>query len=199
MRPLPHRAAALLLIAALAAGCGGDDDPAAAPTSPVTSSAAPSQTSSPGAGEPLGSPVVPEGQDPQDFRAEVALDDGARVAAYLVAGTGLVVQVRPAGQDDWSAPATLVESSEDPCQGVELQQAGGTVALTAGFGLYCYDGEPPQQVVAAALAGVTDAWDVRTIDDVDDFESVTVAGDGGRVDFDGSGGTITWTKGRGFD
>lgn len=198
MRPLPDRVAALLLVAALSAGCG-DDGPDATPASPSGTSGASSQSSSPGAGEPLGSPVVPEGQDPQDFRAEVALDDGARVAAYLVAGTGLVVQVRPAGQDDWSAPATLVESAEDPCQGVELQQAGGTVALTAGFGLYCYDGEPPQQVVAAALAGVTDAWDVRTIDDVDDFESVTVADDGSRVDFDGSGGTITWTEGRGFD
>lgn len=199
MRPLPLRAAALLLIASFAAGCGGDDDPVATPTSSGATSAAPSQGASPGSERSLGSPVVPDGQDPQDFRAEVELDDGARVAAYLVAGTGLVVQVRPAGQDDWSAPATLVESSEDPCQGVELQQAGGTVALTAGFGLYCYDGEPPQQVVAAALAGVDDAWDVRTIDDVDDFESVTVADDGSRVDFDGSGGTITWARGRGFD
>ncbi|MCX6407870.1 MAG: hypothetical protein NTV28_13205 [Propionibacteriales bacterium] len=188
------RAVSLVLLGCLAAGCGGGAEPE------PTASAPPASTvpAASGSGHELGSPVVPDGQDARDFRAQAELDDGRRVAAYQVAGTGLVVQVRSAGETSWSAPTTLVGSTEDPCQGVELEQAGGTVALTAGFGLYCYDGEPPQQVVAAVLGEGDDAWAVRTIDDVDDFTAVKVAEDGRRVDFEGGGGTITWRPSSGF-
>jgi hypothetical protein len=205
-----------LLLALFLTGCSGGDDPASpgagpartttAPSANGTSAPKPSPTGPPtapaggGATSTLGTPRVPDQWSPADFRGELTTADGRRVVAYHVLGTGLVVQVRPPGAAGWTAPLTLVPSKDDPCQGVRLRSAAGTVALTAGFGLYCYDGEPPRRVVAAVLAGPGDgSWDVRTIDDVDDFRSVEVSRTGAQVDFEGDGGTLTWRRGDGFD
>jgi hypothetical protein len=215
---MTRRAPALaLLLALLLTGCSRGEDraaPAPGPTTapdPTTSATTPapaqpsasgSSTSPPsgGATSTLGTPRVPAQWSPADFRGEVTTADGRRVVAYHVGGTGLVVQVRPAGASGWTPPRTLVASKDDPCQGVTLRTGAGTVALTAGFGLYCYDGEPPRKVVAAVLDGSGDgSWDVRTIDDVDDFRSVQVDRSGAQVDFEGDGGTLTWRRGDGFD
>ncbi|MCK1795575.1 hypothetical protein MTQ01_06040 [Streptomyces sp. XM4193] len=117
------------------------------------------------------------------YESTLELSDGGRVHVRLVEGTGVQERHRAAGAQEWSSWKTLYKSKEDRCQGVELEEVNGTVSLIADFGLYCSDGEPPQESVAAVGTGDLTKWAVDMTEGFDGWQDVSIRDDGSKVLF----------------
>lgn len=112
-------------------------------------------------------------------------------------GSRLMEQHRAAGGDRWTDPQVVSEpGDEDPCQGIELVEDDGLVAVIADLGAYCYDGEPPMSSVAAVGTGDLTAWDVHVTRGFDGWTEVVPTDDGFR--WTGGDAELTWTLGDGF-
>lgn len=137
------------------------------------------------------------------YDSTLKLKDGRTVQVRLVEGTGVRERHRAAGSDKWSAWQTLFLSDQDRCQGVDLEEANGTVSLIADFGPYCSDGEPPQESVAAIGAGDLTKWEVDTTEGFDGWADASINDDGDRAVFlynsDSGLYTLRWATGEGFE
>ncbi|MER6959783.1 hypothetical protein [Streptomyces sp. NPDC000618] len=138
------------------------------------------------------------------FDEEIELSDGRRVGMAYVAGRGLVERHRDADSTAWSAPNVVYATATDRCQSLTLKEFDGTVAVIADWGVYCYDGEPPTESIAAV--GTTDLarWDTNLTRSFDGWTKVTAegGGDSRRLLFTrGSTESLTrlgWTRSGGF-
>jgi hypothetical protein len=151
-------------------------------------------------GEPekIDSRVVSESED----HMVIELKDRRRVSLEYVRKKGLVERHRPAEGGGWSAPKTVHETETEPCQGIDARAHGGTVTVTADWGLYCSDGEPPQESVAAVGVGSLAEWDTDLTEGFDGWPPAKIYDGGDEVRFvdkrwDGTT-TLTWKKGSGF-
>ncbi|NBE54085.1 hypothetical protein [Streptomyces boluensis] len=137
-----------------------------------------------------------------DDEAVVELSDGRRVSLHYEDGTGLLERHQKAKGAPWSQSRTVHATKTEPCRGIDLKARRGTVTVRAGFGPYCRDGEPPAQAVAAVGTGRFDAWDTHISRDLDGWERVGIAADGGAVTFRSaswsSTTTLPWRAGEGF-
>ena len=177
-----------LATAALVAGCGtasGADDG----TEQAGSKRLPRQ--------------YPTGSAEGEYQATLQLEDGRQVTVRLVEGTGVQERHRASASASWSAWQTLYETDTDRCQHVELQEVSGTVALTADFGRFCSDGEPPTESVAGVGTGDLTDWDIDVTEDFDGWQDTSITDDGTRVVFlyDSDAGLYyqRWGYGTGFE
>ncbi|WP_070019998.1 hypothetical protein [Streptomyces nanshensis] len=151
-----------------------------------------------GTPEKIDSKVIGEGDD----HIVIELKDKRRVSLKYADGKGLVERHRAAGGGDWSAPRTVHKTKTEHCQGIDARAHGGTVTVTADWGLYCSDGEPPQESVAAVGTGHLTAWDTDLTEGFDGWPPAKIYDGGDEVRFvdkrwDGTT-TLTWKKGKGF-
>ncbi|VXB77579.1 hypothetical protein [Nocardioides sp. AX2bis] len=136
----------------------------------------------------------------EDYEALLELPDGRAVLLRYAPGGGSLLEQHYSPQDDaWTSPQVLVESTEpDPCQGIDLTTDGdGLVAAVADFGLYCYDGEPPQQSLALASDGDLTEWDVDSTEGFDGWTDLAAV-DGTATWRGGQGERLTWNAADGF-
>jgi hypothetical protein len=186
----PPALAGLLLLATVAA-CGGQEPTIARATpAPATSTAPPKS-------EPRKSDIPWHGTgDP--YNAMVTLDDGRRVAMHYRRGKGLYEQHSGPRAGEWTKPHLIYGTKTEACQGVHLRAFGGTVTAVADFGVYCSDGEPPTESVAAVGVGSLRSWEHHLTRSFDGWERVS-AGDGGkRVTFRRGSATLRWSRSGGF-
>lgn len=135
------------------------------------------------------------------FEETVTLADGRRVAMHYKRGQGLFEQHHIPHAGGWTRPRLIYRTKTDPCQGIKLQADSGTVTAIADFGLYCADGEPPTESVAAVGVGDLREWDHHLTRNFDGWERVTFTG-GGRATFVNRSlkwhTTLVWTPSGGF-
>lgn len=139
----------------------------------------------------------------EDYETQVSLPDGRKVRLwYSASGDRLLEQHYSPREGAWTTPVVLHRSEEpDPCQGIEVTEEDGVVAVIADFGLYCYDGDPPSDSLALAATGDLTTWDVDSALGFDGWQAMTIepAADGPLVTWDGPDGTsLTWTAASGF-
>ncbi|MFG2385571.1 hypothetical protein [Streptomyces avermitilis] len=136
------------------------------------------------------------------FDAELSLPDGRRVGMYYAAGRGLVEQHRGPGSAAWSKPHLLHRTTSDACQSLRLKAFGTTVAAIANWGVYCADGEPPTESLAAVGTGNLSTWDTHVTPDFDGWETVKASEKTGELSFtNGSVESVTrlrWRRTEGF-
>ncbi|MDN4161351.1 hypothetical protein [Nocardioides abyssi] len=132
------------------------------------------------------------------YEATLTLADGRTVRMwYAEAGDRLMEQHRAADGGRWTPPQVVSEpGDEDPCQGIELVEDEGLVAVIADLGSYCYDGEPPMSSIAAVGAGDLTEWDVHVTRGFDGWTEVEPTG--GRFQWSGGGAELTWSVADGF-
>ena len=85
---------------------------------------------------------------------------------------GLAEQHYSPEADAWTEPQLIYETDTDPCQGIILQELEGTVAVIANWNLYCYDGEPPDESIAAVATGDLTEWETDLTRHFDGWDSV---------------------------
>lgn len=149
-------------------------------------------------GYPLQKSDIPWSGSPSPFNAQVKLTDGRRVAMHYMQGKGLLVQDYSPKAKGWSKPVLVYGTKTDACQGITLKAKDGTVAAFGDFGVYCADGEPPTESVAAVATGPLTKWGTHLTKDFDGWEEIAVAAGGATVTFSGGGETLRWTKAGGF-
>ncbi|MEV5980377.1 hypothetical protein [Streptomyces sp. NPDC052114] len=149
-------------------------------------------------GYPLQKSDIPWSGSPSPFNAQVKLADGRRVAMHYLRDKGLYVQDYSPRARGWSKPAVVYRTKTDACQGITLKAKDGTVAAFGDFGVYCADGEPPTESVAAVAVGPLTKWDTHLTKGFDGWEKIVVAPGGKKVTFSRGGDTLRWTKGTGF-
>ncbi|CAM5562423.1 hypothetical protein SALBM135S_10011 [Streptomyces alboniger] len=198
MRGTGTRAVALSAVAVLGlvAGCGqgaGQGEGAGRDAARSMSGAATGDH-----GHPLRKSDIPWSGSPSPFDAQVGLADGRRVAMHYLRGKGLYVQDRGPGDKGWSKPAAVYRTATDACQGITLKARDGTVAAFGDFGVYCADGEPPTESVAAVATGPLTTWQKHLTRDFDGWEKIAVASGGTKVTFSRGGTTLRWTRAAGF-
>ncbi|MFD2691880.1 hypothetical protein ACFS5L_44705 [Streptomyces phyllanthi] len=120
----------------------------------------------------------------------VELEEGRRVAMYYEQGRGLVEQHYSAQAEAWSKPQTLYRTRTDPCASLTLKDFDGTVAVIANFALYCTDGEPPAESIAAVGVGNLEKWYVHLTKHFDGWRKVKASSDTSEVTF-----TFPYSKG----
>ncbi|MEV7191839.1 hypothetical protein AB0N81_08515 [Streptomyces sp. NPDC093510] len=147
---------------------------------------------------PLRKSDIPWSGSPSPFNAQTKLADGRRVAMHYMKGKGLFVQDYSPRAKGWSKPAVVYRTKTDACQGITLKAKDGTVAAFGDFGMYCADGEPPTESVAAVAVGPLTKWDKHLTTDFDGWEKIAVAPGGKKVTFSRGGDTLRWTKAGGF-
>ena len=208
-RPVRARAVAVALaVASALAACStgqrvaiqDGDQP---PHEPVTSTAYdPSRDAS-----TYGHPRSTESFDPTRpwramFEEQVTLDDGRRVRFwYSEDGSRLKEQHYSPVERSWTRPRVVHRSPEpDPCQGITLVTRGDLVAVAADFALYCYDGEPPDDAVAAVSYGDLTDWRVHSydVDSRGGWTRVRIRGDRVRWRDLSWHGALEWTPDEGF-
>ncbi|WP_181763571.1 hypothetical protein [Streptomyces albidus (ex Kaewkla and Franco 2022)] len=118
-----------------------------------------------------------------EYKAVIALPDDRKVEVRFVKRRGLGERHYDPRTKKWSKTNLIYRTKSDPCQGVRLSAAGGTVAATADFGLFCYDGEPPEKSIAAVGTGEFTEWEINRHDKTDGWEKVRIAKTGERVSF----------------
>lgn len=192
------RALALSGVAALAlvAGCGesaGQSQGAGGGTAQEVSRASVGDH-----GYPLEKSDIPWTGSPSPFNAQVKLPDGRRVAMHYMKGKGLLVQDYSPKAKGWSKSALVYRTKTDACQGITLKAKDGTVAAFGDFGMYCADGEPPTESVAAVATGPLTQWATHLTKDFDGWEKITVAAGGKAATFSRGADRLTWTKAGGF-
>lgn len=134
----------------------------------------------------------------EDYEQQASLPDGRKIRLwYSESGDRLLEQHYSPDEDAWTTPQVVVRSTEPhPCQGIDIVEEDGVVAVIADFGIWCYDGEPPEQSVAAVTTGDLTEWAVDVTDGFDGWSRVTVAEQ--RVEWQGPGRSLAWTPGDGF-
>jgi hypothetical protein len=142
------------------------------------------------------------GGDTSWFEGKVTLADGRQVAMHYRRGKGLFEQHYSPQAGRWTRPHLIYGTKTDPCQGIELRAGGGTVAAIADFGLYCADGEPPTESIAAVAVGDLRRWDRHLTKNFDGWARVTIAGNGKKATFVRNSTvrrtTLVWTLAGGF-
>jgi len=151
-----------------------------------------------GTPEKIDSRVVDKG----DSHIRIELKDKRQVSLSYVKKKGLVERHKPAKGGDWSAPKTVYGTKAESCQGIDARAHGSTVTVTADWGTYCSDGEPPEQSLAAVGVGDLGSWDTHLTKDFDGWPPAKIYDGGDRAEFvdkswDGTT-TLTWKKGSGF-
>ena len=174
---------ALTLAAALLVGCGSDSDGAG-------------DSSTYGA-ELQHSDFDPDNAD--DYNALLELPDGRKVAMFYDTGKGLAEQHYSPEEKSWTEPELIYETDTDPCQGIHLDEADGTVAVTADWALYCYDGEPPNESLAGVATGDLTEWDTDLTEGFDGWSEPKVDKDGSGVVWFYHSARLSWTEGEGFE
>jgi hypothetical protein len=139
------------------------------------------------------------GQDDADFNAVVDLPDGRKVSMFYAKGRGLAEQHYSPQADAWTAPTIIYTTETDPCQGIALAEDDGTVAVTADWNLYCFDGEPPDESIAGVATGDLTDWSIDLTRHFDGWGAPVVSGDGGRVTWKHRGDRLVWSSNDGFD
>ncbi|MFG2646225.1 hypothetical protein [Streptomyces sp. NPDC048436] len=147
---------------------------------------------------PLQKSDIPWSGSPSPFNAQVKLPDGRRVAMHYLRDKGLFVQDYSPKAKGWSKSAVVYKTKTDACQGITLKAKDGTVAAFGDFGVYCADGEPPTESVAAVATGKLTKWDTHLTKNFDGWEKIAVATGGKKVTFSRGGDTLLWTKAKGF-
>ncbi|MFF1697409.1 hypothetical protein ACFVXC_27975 [Streptomyces sp. NPDC058257] len=135
---------------------------------------------------------------PSPFNAQVKLADGRRVAMHYMKGKGLLVQDYSPKAEGWSKSALVHKTKTDACQGITLKAKDGTVAAFGDFGVYCADGEPPTESVAAVATGPLTKWATHLTKNFDGWEKIAVATGGKTVTFSRGADKLLWTKAAGF-
>lgn len=180
---LTRSLALALLPLALLAGCGDD-------------------TASDGDASTYGAELQHSDFDPDnadDFNALLELPDGRKVAMYYATGKGLAEQHYSPDEKSWTEPQIIYDTKTDPCQGIALDEEDGTVAVTADWALYCYDGEPPNESLAGVATGDLTDWDVDLTEGFDGWSDPTVSDDGSEVAWSYHAARLTWSDADGFD
>ncbi|WP_327351095.1 hypothetical protein [Streptomyces sp. NBC_01304] len=149
-------------------------------------------------GYPLQKSDIPWSGSPSPFNAQLKLADGRRVAMHYMRGKGLFVQDYSPKERGWSKSAVVHKTATEACQGITLKAKDGTVAAFADFGVYCADGEPPTESIAAVAVGALAKWDTHLTKNFDGWEKIAIATGGKKVTFTNGGDTLTWTKAGGF-
>ncbi|MFC8129362.1 hypothetical protein [Streptomyces sp. NPDC057302] len=135
---------------------------------------------------------------PSPFNAQVKLTDGRRVAMHYMKSKGLLVQDYSPKTKGWSKSALVYKTKTDACQGITLKAKDGTVAAFGDFGVYCADGEPPTESVAAVATGPLAKWDKHLTKNFDGWEKIAVATGGKKATFSRGSDKLVWTKAGGF-
>ncbi|MEU6675244.1 hypothetical protein [Streptomyces sp. NPDC046925] len=157
-----------------------------------------SRASTGGHSYPLEKSDIPWSGSPSPFNAQVKLADGRRVAMHYMKGKGLLVQDYSPKARGWSKSALVYKTRTDACQGITLKAKDGTVAAFGDFGVYCADGEPPTESVAAVATGPLTKWATHLTKNFDGWEKIAVAAGGKKATFSRGTDTLTWTKTAGF-
>lgn len=139
------------------------------------------------------------GEWPEDYQQSAVLADGRKVFLwYSRGGSKLMEQHYSPLAKAWTSPHVVHVSGEaDPCQGIEIVERDGVVAVIADFGTYCYDGEPPSDSLAVVSAGDLTDWKVDATPGFDGWAEVAV-NDADTVTWRGSGESLTWSPSEGF-
>ncbi|MBW5424266.1 hypothetical protein GKQ77_22305 [Streptomyces sp. BG9H] len=136
-----------------------------------------------------------------DDHTVLELSDGRQVSLRFTR-RGLEAQHRDASDDAWSARKTVYETGTKPCGGIRAKAYRDTVWLAAGFGVYCRDGEEPQEVIAAVATGDLSSWTTDPTKNNMVWPKARIRDSGARVDFVDRSfwgtNTLTWRKGSGF-
>jgi hypothetical protein len=140
-----------------------------------------------------------QGGDADDFSAVVDLPDGRKVSMYYAKDRGLAEQHYSPDADAWTAPKIIYETKTDPCQGISLAEDHGTVAVTADWNLYCYDGEPPDESIAGVATGDLTDWSTDLTRHFDGWSAPAVSEDGTRVTWKHQHDRLVWSSDGGFD
>ena len=141
--------------------------------SPAGEETAPSQDRS-GRG-PGAAPAQDRTRAEGRYKAVIELPDGRKVEIRFVKRKGLGERHFDPQAKKWSRTNLIHRTESDPCQDIRLSAHGGTVAATADFGLFCYDGEPPQKSIAAVGTGEFTQWATNRHDRSDGWEQMRVA------------------------
>lgn len=140
--------------------------------------------------------LFPGRADP--FSAMIELSDGRRVSMFYAEERGLAEQHYSPEADAWTEPQMIYRTDTDPCQVLELEESGGTVAAIANWGVFCYDGEPPFESIAAVATGDLTEWRVDLTEGFDGWASVVVDQTGAAVEWRKQDDALTWEEGAGF-
>lgn len=138
----------------------------------------------------------PFGGDNADlYTTRHTLNDGRKVAMwYSEGGTELMEQHYSPDADGWTAPQAIYTSDEpDPCQGIDIVDEDGIVAVIADFGGFCYDGEPPMESLAIVGTGDLTEWQVDMTPGFDGWEQVTLTD--GKAEWKRGDKVLTWSEG----
>ena len=138
-------------------------------------------------------------QGDDDFDAVIDLPDGRKVSMYYAKDRGLAEQHYSPTADAWTAPKIVYATKTDPCQGIALAQHDGTVAVTADWNLYCYDGEPPDESIAGVATGDLTDWSTDVTRHLDGWSAPVVSEDGASVTWKHHDDRLVWTSDGGFD
>ncbi|WAU81727.1 hypothetical protein O1Q96_19235 [Streptomyces sp. Qhu-G9] len=122
-----------------------------------------------GSGSPTASASRPSPSHAR-FVEEIEWADGRRVGMYYAAGRGLMEQHQDTAGGPWSKPRLVYATEGDSCQGITLKAIRGTVAVMANWGVYCSDGEPPTESLAAVGTRNLSTWDTKATKDFDGWE-----------------------------
>ncbi|MFD9883634.1 hypothetical protein ACFWZT_19490 [Streptomyces alboflavus] len=132
------------------------------------------------------------------FESQLKLPDGRRVAMHYLDKKGLYVQDYSPKERGWSKPKNIYRTKTDVCQGITLKHRAGTVAAIADWALYCYDGEPPQESLAAVSTGRLTKWDRHLTRSFDGWAKADITKNGKQVTFKYNSDRLKWTKAKGF-
>ncbi|MFD5700770.1 hypothetical protein [Streptomyces lasiicapitis] len=135
---------------------------------------------------------------PSPFESQVKLPDGRRVAMHYLKNKRLYVQDYSPRARGWSKPAVVYRAQTDACQGITLKARAGTVAAIADFGVYCSDGEPPTESIAAVATGRLTKWDRHLTKNFDGWAKADITANGKQVTFKYHSDRLKWTKAKGF-
>lgn len=137
-----------------------------------------------------------------EFDSTLTLEDGRQVEFRLVEEKGLLERHRDDESASWTSWQTVYSTDTDRCQGVELSEQNGTVAVIADFGRYCYDGEPPTESIAAVATGDLSDWEHDMTEDFDGWQKAVHSDKGSTVTFeresDMGHSSLVWQKDAGF-
>jgi hypothetical protein len=188
-----------MLLFVTVAACGGQDPPIAR-TSPAPSASGPTVTATKAAkgSDELRRSDIPWNGTGDPYNAMVGLDDGRRVAMHYQRGKGLYEQHSSPQAEGWTSPRLIYSTETEACQGISLRAFGETVTATADFGLYCSDGEPPMESIAAVGVGDLREWDHHLTRSFDGWGRVSAGAGGKEVTFRGGSATLRWSESGGF-
>ena len=128
----------------------------------------------------------------------IELSDKRQVSLEYAEGKGLVEQHNSSDGGDWSARRTIHRTTADACQEVDAKAHGSTVTVTADWGDFCSDGEPPTESVAMVGADDLAKWDTEVTENSDGWPPAKFYDGGDRVRFVMNYGegtaTLTWNS-----